>query len=624
MADELIFDAWTPLAFKRALGGRRQPGAGWGWEAPTWVGAHQRRLQAYTLLRAYQDNAAREFFVATERDKIEGRREYGDAALIVNTILAALLGDDQVITVDGADEYDPNHPDKSGGDTTSATEAKAAWQLQDWLRGWADDERLGLKMLETERRSVGLGDGVYTLGWSASKKRVRLRVWDPGFYFPVLDDGNDDDFPEKVHIAWEIEEDPYLAPGKKKIRRITWEMGRIAPIGAELPDGTVVEQVQFEGDSVLADGYTIARNLPWNEEPTDRTCYLTDATWTLDVTRSNVNDLAQSEAVYAVDDDGPVNRRDLGIDFIPVIHIPNTVSLLEHYGRSSIATVLQILDDLASADTDLQSASATAGKPVLALQKSTMGGKQLEYRPGMVLEVGEGKMDVLDTSKALDAIIKYVEFLLKRLSTSARIPEAVLGRVDASSVPSGVALALSFGPLETMVKEMRLVRDEKYPLLLKFAHRLALAAGGDNVPQTPDLVGRVAFGSYLPQDVAAAVDLVVKLLLPPGGARPAISLETAIAILMEAGLPIKDAIAEIERIQGRDFKGADDLLSALGDEAAVFDYLGREQPKEPPTPAPSVQPGQAVDPNTGQPLPPNAQPQPPNQPPNQPPQRGGN
>jgi hypothetical protein len=345
--------------------------------------------------------------------------------------------------------------------------------MQEWLRDWAVDERLGLKMVEAERKATGLGDGVYTLGWSTAKGRPRLRVWDPGFYFPVLDDGNEDDYPERVHIAWEVADADAENQGIKKVRRITWWMGPIQPAGtvlATIDKDIEVLAISTLGDVLLEDGYTVERSLPWNEVPVGWTCYMTDATWTLDATRFSINDFKQSEAQYAIDADGPIVARDLGIDFIPVVHVPNTVALLEHFGRSSISTVLQVLDDLASADTDLQAASATAGRPVLALEKATLAGKPLTYAPGMILETGEGKLGVVDTSKALDAIIKYVEFLLKRLSTSSRVPEAILGRVDASSVPSGVALALSFGPLETMVKEMRLVRTEKYPLLLKFAH----------------------------------------------------------------------------------------------------------------------------------------------------------
>lgn len=556
--NELVFDAWSGLEFKRSFGAR-SASAGIGWEPPNWVGYHSRRLQAYTILRAYADNIAREFMTTTDRDEIEKRREYGDANLLVNSILAALLGDEQTIAVDGAEDFD----ETSSNDASTT----AAHDLQDWLQAWADAERLGLKMLETERKAVMLGDGVYSLGWSSEKGRPRLRVWDPGFYFPVLDDGNDDDYPSKVHIAWEVEDDELNAKGKLKIRRITWELAALE---------TPVKRA-------------------WNDEPSTVTCLLSDGTWIADVGKQNVEDLTEAAAVWAQDSEGEVFMRDLQIDFLPVIHVPNTVALLEHYGKSVLASVLQVLDDLAAADTDLASASATTGSPIIALSKATLGGAAMQYRPGQVFETGDGKMDVLDTSKALDALTGYIEFLLKRLSVNARVPESVLGRVKPSEVPSGIALALSFGPLEQLVKEMRLVRAEKYPLLLKFAQRIAIAGGVKDVPQVFDAQANVQMGSFLPQDQAEAVDLVTKLLAVKP--IPSISLETAVAMLIEAGFPIRDAAVEVERIQSRDFAGAAELLSAVGEEGSVYDYLGLEQPVNP-TPAPQVTPpAGAVDPN---------------------------
>lgn len=632
---ELIFDAYTPISFKRHFGTRKQIGEGAGFKPPDWIGPeHFRRLQAYAILRAYLDNAGREFFAGT-RTEINDRREYGDAALLVETAVNALLGEDQQIVTEGAEELaleDPNSeedgadaPDPNPEDEQRRREAQAAMDLQDFLRQWAQEERLGLKLIETERLAVGLGDGVYTLGWSSAKKRPRLRVWDPAFYYPVLTDSNEDDFPDRVHIAWEIEDDETRSNGgtRVKVRRITWEMGTIEPAERE---GTVRRLLGagdqlFSGDRRSADGQ-IERLYPWNDgEPSTRTCYYTDATWTIDKQNRTIDDLAESEAVYETDEDGnPIRRQDLHIDFLPVIHLPNTVSLLNHYGRSLVATVLQILDDLSSADTDLSAASATTGHPILALQGATVardanGRSTLSYRPGEILETGEGRMDVLDTSKALAALMDYIEFLLKRLSTNSRVSEALLGRIKPSEVPSGIALQLGFGPTDALIRGMRLVRAEKYPLMLKFVHRMfqAAEAAGEDVGKVPPawMHTEVVMGSFLPQDQQAAVTQVTALY-----AAKAISIETVITMLMEAGLPIQSVLEEVRRIQERDFEAANDLLDATGDKAAVAEFLGMPAPEEDPEPVPV-----AVDPS-GQPVPPLApgQPQPPAPNGNQPPQ----
>jgi hypothetical protein len=615
--DETIFDSWTPLTFKRQFGSRKSmsfTGDGAGFHVPAWIGDfHTRRMQAYAILRSYVDNAAREFMAIKGRDRIDERREYGDAALLVATVVGALLGEDQQIITEGAEELaleeeqDPGvdaqgnplpAPDPDPEQEERRREAESAMALQDWLREWATIERLQIKMRETEGLAVGLGDGVYTLGWSPDKRRPRLRIWDPMFYFPVLDDGNEDDFPRKVHIAYEVY-DPDLQENQTKIRRITWEMGPIFPVTEPTLAARLLrrEADLFDGDTMGDDG-RISRVYPWSEEPSFETCYLTDATWVLEQAKS-VDDLTGSAAMYATDADGPINRRDLMLDFIPVVHVPNTVAQLNHFGRGLIATVAQILDDLSSADTDLAASSATTGHPVIALQggvvdKDDKGRAKLTYEPGEILESGDGKLDMLDTSKALDALIGYIEFLLKRLSTNSRVAEALLGRVKPSEVPSGIALQLGFGPTDNMVKEMRLVRSEKNPLILKFAHRIALAAQAAGLMQdVPEewINSDVVCGSFLPQDQAAAVDRVTALYKAK-----VISLETAILMLVEVGIPIERVLEEVRRIQERDFEGAAALFDATGDKELVYAYLGEDPPPEP-DPEPIV-----VDPS-GAPIP---------------------
>ena len=563
---DLVYDAWTPMSFKRVLGSRKQPGTTW--LAPTWVGnTHTRRLMAYKLLQAYVDNASR-FFRTLDpgvRTEAEDLREYGDSSLIVNSALSALIGEDVAIQVEGSDDFDASE------DSDNTPEEQAAHDQQEWIDQWATDERFPLKLIETERNAVTLGDGVYVLGINYKRGRVRLRTFDPGFYFPVLDDNDDDEFPDRVHLAWEVDDDS--RPGRVFVRRVTWEL--------------------VELDSPVQH--------PWNDEPSDFGCFMTDATWELDTGKPRgVDDLNADRATYEtyVDANGDEQEWkdvDLGIDFIPVVHVPNTIALANHYGKSTLAVVLQLLDDLMNADTDMQASSATTGKPPLALS-----GARLEdsptYRAGEVWNLGEnGKLSVLDTSASLRALAEYITFLMQRLSVNSRLPDEVLGRGGDSGAAaiSGISRRLKFGPLESMVREMRMVRDEKYRLLLKFVWRMSLAARFDGVP-TDWIDTGLAFGSYLPSDQAAAVDTVQKLLLAK-----AISVETAIRVLVEAGIPIDDAAEEVRRIQERDFDGANKLLDATADEAAVFEYLGRDQPTDQlgapaPDPTGPPAPGQPV------------------------------
>ena len=550
-----VSDNWTNISFKRTLGNKKTGQESW--VAPTWVGDHQRRLTAYAILRAYVDNAARHFLHTQDEKKRDAYREYGDADLVVQSILAALLGEDQHIITEGAAESDPTRPnDQTGG---------AEVEFQTWMRELLTTERFPLKMVEAERDAVSLGDGVYVWGWSEDKQRPRLRVYDPGFYFPVITDGNEDDYPAKIHIAWEMESDDL--PSQIRIRRITYEMGFIVEEDSETGDLTFPERLY-----------------PWNDKPSPWTCYMTDATWILPQGGpADVYDFSGGTAVYETyrdPDTGevrPYNHVDIGLDFIPVIHMPNTISLKDHYGKSSLATILQILDDIANADSDLNAASGTTGTPPVALSGAIIGQTKPSYAPGEVWQLGEnGDLKILDTSGSLDALLKYIEALLSRLSINSRLPESIMGRIKPSEVPSGIALALSFGPLVSMVGQMRMIRAEKHPLILKFGHRIALAGGMEGVP--PKWIPTtVQLGSFLPNDVKMVVDMVIQLL---NAENPGVSIETAVKMLTIAGLPIEDAVAEVGRITGRDFEGAKALAEATKDPKLVFEYLQRE-PSDP-------------------------------------------
>lgn len=539
MPDEIVFDAWTAMNFKRAMGNRKNPGHGWA--MPTWTGRHNRRLMAYRILAAYIDNTAREFLAQASAVERSEHREYGDAALIRDTILSALLGDEQRVAVPGAEEDDPD-----AGRQDQDAPAKLA--LEQWLQNEWDLERGDLKLQEVERDAVGLGDGVWSVEWSEEKGRARIRVWDPGFYFPVLTDGNEDDFPRKVHIAWEVPEEDRVDKNKAEIHRCTWELR-----------STDVE-VQYL----------------WNEKPTTLACFYTESIFALEQGNLAVDDLNPAGQRYIVDETTGEEQRDvnLGIDFVPVVHEPNTVAIKEHYGRSALATVLQILDDLGNADTDLQKASATAARPVMGLRGASLGKTAPAYNPGEVWETGEGELYTLDTSRALDALLKYIEALLARLAVSARTPDALLGRVKPSEVPSGVALALGFGPLAAMISEMRLSRSEKHPLLLKFLHRMNLAGRRTDVPAW--FPATIHLGSYLPQDRDAVIQAVRALLTPPA----AISRITAVKMLIAVGFAVSDAEDEVARIEREDFVGAADIHSATGSTDTVYEYLQRDKPDD--------------------------------------------
>jgi hypothetical protein len=583
---DVLIDVWSWLNYKPAMASPRKLGGPLAELAASWIPDEDlRRLAAYKLLAAYDQNQAGQIAAATTGDDSAlERRELGDPSKLIDTVLGYLLGSEQTIVVPGAEHADDEQPPAG---------AQEAAEAQQRLREWAEKELLTLRMQQTERSAVRCGDAVYTLAWEPSKGRVLLRSYDPGFYFPEWpEDGELDaaEFPRRVHFAWELPENP--AKGlKARVRRITYELG---PIGAATKPGTTRdgmprrewiygtdgELVLIVGDKLDPDTGRITRTYPWvPDKPSGVTCYLTDAEWLLDDLKGShdVYNLPEDKAAYRIRSDGEVlDRLDLMIDFIPVVHITNSIPEPgEHWGRSALAPVAQALDELAATDTDASAASSTTGSPVisvsgarLGVDRSTGQPKPITLTAGSVFQLADGgRMDVLNTAQQLAELRERTDHLIDRVAVNSRITSAGLGTLDPTAVPSGYALQLALGPLDSLVASMRLARAHKYMLLLRMAYRLHQAGHVWPAGETP--LARIVFGPHTPTDRAAVLDEVVK-----GYTAGVFSLETAVRMLMDAGYPIEDPSQEIERIQSRAFEEAARLADASGDNAAVRRYLG--------------------------------------------------
>ncbi|WP_075662441.1 hypothetical protein [Streptomyces acidiscabies] len=585
---ELITDVWSWLDYKPAMADPRRSGRNtWAELTRSWVPDEDlRRLAAYRLLAAYDSNQAGQFAAVTGEDEagVE-RRELGDASKLIDTALGYLLGSQQVISVTGAEPT---------GDEPTA-EAAAALAVQDKLRTWAEKELLPLRLQQAERTAILLGDAVYTLAWDPTKGRVLLRTWDPGLYFPEWpEDGEQDgaEFPLRVHLAWELPEDKRRGL-KARLRRVTYELGPIGPASRRgaAKDGSPAREYLYtdDGDPILitgdarnADTGVITRTYPWAPNQTSPwTCFLTDAEWDLDdLTYADLlYDLPMHKARYRVRSDGEVlDRLDLMANFIPVVHITNSIPTSgEHWGKPTVATVLQALDELSATDTDGSGASATTGSPIIGLagarlpiDRATGQPLPVKVRAGTVWQLNDnGRMDVLDTSAQLAELRARVDHILDRIAANSRLTAAGLGTLDPTALPSGYALQLALGPLDSLVASMRLVRSHKYAVLLRMVQRLHQAGQAEGWPAGESSPARLMWGPHTPTDRAAVLDEVVK-----GVGAGVLSVETGVRMLIDAGYPIDDAQAEIERIQSRAFEAAARLADATGDNAAVRRYLG--------------------------------------------------
>ncbi|MCW2545421.1 MAG: hypothetical protein JWM40_2973 [Frankiales bacterium] len=561
-------DLYAPLSY--AIGDPRDLNTGSTRDsnvAPTWVDdLDYRRLAAYRFLSAVCDNARKYWLPAqmwereirtgsdgtllpVETSAAERYREYGTGGNLVESARSLVLGEAQTIRVPAAA---PTVPEPSSGNPTPpppAVDPLAAASLA-WLEQWAEDEHLDGKLLDSEEHAIEKGDALFVLGWSNSSGRPRLRVYDPGMFFPdwdAIDDPtyvaqgwDDDDFPPVIHVAWELERD-----GVRVLRRHTWRMVRL--------------------EQGRAQRYGVAAR--W-------TCLYSVGDWDISRLNGNVDVYNLPANLRTV----VVAERDLQLDFIPAVHLTNDAAGQRRFGRALLLRLTQIVDDLNDCDTDLaRSAQKVASAPTVT---TGTGGQQLNAGPGAHWDLPQGaSAAMLDTSRVLDALLKHADRLEDLLSTRSRVSAVLLGRVDPTKVPSGYALRLGFAASESLLREMRRVRRRKHGLLLKMALRMAQQFGP--VPSGPTPSVHLELGNSLPSDRAATIQEVKDLL-----AVHAISTETAVLMLHEAGLPVGDLEEELARIRSESFEQAVQLVEATGDTDAAYRFLGLEPPAAPPAPEP--------------------------------------
>ncbi len=607
MPSAVIVDQYSALSHKELVGQVNDPSTAVRF-TPTWVPeTERRRLAAYLVRAAYIANVARLTLPdATTTEDRRVHREYGDPAMLVDRVVAAVLGDGWSIVVDGADDnladapVLPPRPDDAPDGADELVRRLAVGRLKVWqaevdaaltrweaaidaqptarmlqgeLRDWAGRVQLASHLVEAEHDAVGLGDTLITL-WPRQGDWPSVAVYDPDSYFPVLGDDATGQYPTKIHAAWEFTEVD-AGVTRRFVRRLTWEL--IPVTSAHVVTG-LDGAPEWDGGTgpLLADGEHMAdgvvtRAMPWHgedDEPADVTCWFSDGTWELTAVTAGKAYALDPERAAWWDNPGA----DLGIDFLPVVHIPNTPAGKTHFGTSILDGVAQVFDDVAQSDTDVMAASGYLGSPTIALSGATAD--EDVVAPGRVFSVGEkGRMDVLDLSAGLVALMSASDRLQDRAWQNAGVPREIVGRAD-SDASSGVHLALKLAPYAQLVAMLRLPREGKYPLLLRFAAKMAMAAGA--IEATPLPRARLNFGAFLPTDRSETATIVAEALNAH-----AISTQTGVAMLVAAGFPIDDARAEVARIRSENPTAARDLADAVGSEAAAAEWMGVEIPVAP-------------------------------------------
>lgn len=547
-----------------------------------------RRLHTYNIARSYIETCARrhlsQYSGESDADfekRQSGLREYGDPAVYCTRIASAITGEGFSLGVTGAGDPISDAPDigdppvrEESDDPEQQQVLDAAyvatleqWQLradfeiehwkqrkalewelfkrQRWLTKWEEDEQVLATILENEmENTVPTGDGVVEMGWDHDNKRPTVVIHPPESYFPdLLTVKGPGKFPSVVHIVWRFNkiEDGEPVP---YIHQTRYEL-------VDVNDPERDQSLQLGAPPAYLD----------EGKNHLHSCLVTEREF-LEEEYEEVGQTDKGKVLEKVIDGNLVAQDNYatGLDFIPVIHEANMLAKTRHYGRSSLARLFQLFDELNATDVDEALATRWAGQPPAAVSGMNPGEDVIDMSPGTALRIKDtsGGVTVIEMAQNLAEIGNRIQRILKRASVNSSVPEGLLGRVDASEVPSGVTLAISFTGFQQTVLTARLARHVPMSLIGKFAQRIAIVNGDETLDGSTDVYPtHMVWGPFLPQDLET-LSKVLQSLRSSG----VISLETAVAMLAAAGSPVPEVALEVAAIESRDFAGADALTGA--------------------------------------------------------------
>lgn len=257
------------------------------------------------------------------------------------------------------------------------------------------------------------GDSCWYITANAEKpegKRLSVRTLDPGMYFPIPDDNDED-------RVWGVDIVEQLVKGDKTYVKRTRYLKSDHP---EHPSGGGV----YGGDiSVQIDSFEMEG---W-EDPTKQK-------------RFGGGEVLAAEVIP-------------GITNLPVYHIPNNWQPGDPFGISEMRGLPAIFAGLNQRISDEALALALEG---LGLYWTNAGGpvdsegNEVPWGigPGEVVEIGEGKtFGRVSGVNNIDASQKHMEFLQDQAFRVSGASDVAQGRVDVQVAESGIALKLRMGPI---------------------------------------------------------------------------------------------------------------------------------------------------------------------------------
>lgn len=507
---------------------------------------HRDRLRQYEIFRALFDNR----FGPLLRNAEAGQRlrEYGDYALIVETSRDAVLGDQVSIEVPGSADADN----------------AGAIARQQLLDQWAQRERWASKIFRGETDAAAVGDCVYEL--RPDGDRLRLRAHDPESFFPVWL-SSEGEF-EEAYLAWEEDNNgQYLPEGEDPGPLIPDPSGGLLPVidytDLRNRDGEVVlyrrHYKVVDADKARDAGADVLTG-----SGRQKVCLVSAAWFQIEKDSRAATGWDRLKLLgYEKTRDGrEINNLDTGFDEVPLFYVPNKEATNQPWGLPEGESILHALLDLRQDHADLKENTFANAFPVLydenppaAAGPPRPGGVQHrteeKYQPGRIYN--GRKLGVVDLSAGNELLLRHEEFLVGKALRNSRTSAILAGVQDAGQVPSGYAMTIAMIPTLSKTVAKRTTRRDKLGMMLKhvlrwhrdwadpadFGH-----TGGWPATMWDDDAAFPSFGSIIPMDKAQVAQIVRDLSIADR-----ISDETAVAMLMAAGFPIDDAVAEIERLR---------------------------------------------------------------------------
>ena len=162
--------------------------------------------------------------------------------------------------------------------------------------------------------------------------------------------------------------------------------------------------------------------------------------------RRYVETITPDTITEGYDDEIPVSRpNELGE--VPLIHWPNVAFPGEYYGMSDLDGIIDLQKELNQKLTNVSDIVNIHASPITIITGAKVAA--VERGPRGMWSFTNEKVKVFNLTAPGDmaGIQKYLEFIMQMIYDLSGVPEGSLGRIQAISNTSEVALKIQFGPL---------------------------------------------------------------------------------------------------------------------------------------------------------------------------------